>query len=688
MLKSFLQRGLMVLTIGLIVAVPTTSTWAIGTEFTLSGSDLVLNINTKWIGGHDGGYYPIRVRVRNIGPARQLTLDIRSQHPSNPVAEVGQRIVVEQNQTLNTTLLVPMVDSGTTAQFRVLENGREIKNLSSPISLPDINYVYNHGGSMLVVQNKVVAGDKYNQAALNQFSRSGSAHSGHGSPYSSPSGEFYQAVNPDGLPENWLAYTSVDIVAMSLETLTQQITSEARNAILNWVETGGNLLIFKVEDDPAASTALNQALDWNRRAFRDEAWHSAERNRFRHISLIDPADNSRTLPEDLTTGERWPVNESTFRIRALGLGRVIAFQEDPFPGTISHWTWLMNQLGEQRISWRNRNGLSARQLTPSFMQFLIPGVGGVPVTAFLLLITVFTIVIGPVNYAYFLHKKRLSMLLITVPLLSLGSSLLLIGYSTVAHGFSIKSRVRSVTFLDQKQGTSVSINRVAYYAGVAPSQGLKFGQSTAVYPVWPTYEAYESGRIDWSDQQHLTSGWLRPRTRTQFLSVTNEEQRGRVDYKAKGAETLEVSNGLEWDLESILLVDQQGKAWIGGPVRAGGVADLEPANPEDLTQLRTLVTEKDLALPDGMTLQDMPAAVDPYRYRYGHGYDPYEDSGRDVYMRSLQESTLTQFRQPESYRTVLRPNSYFAVLKDHDDLDIGLQKTRRRMSLYTLVGFM
>jgi len=688
MLKSFLQRGLMVLAVGLITSVPVASVWAIGTEFTLSGSDLVVNVNTKWTGGHNGGYYPIRVQIRNIGPARQLTLDIRSDHPSNPVAEVGQRIAIEQNQTLNTTLLIPMVDSGSSARFRVLENGREIKNLSSPFSLPDVNYVYNHGGSMLVVQRNVVETDKYNEAALNQFSRSGSTPSRHGASYYAPSGEFCETVNPEGLPENWLAYTSADVVAMSLQTLSQRITPEARNAILNWVETGGNLIIYEVNDDPVSSAALNQSLDWNRRSFRDEVWLPSERNMFRHISLIDETDNSRTVPEDFSDGERWPVNDTTFAIRALGLGRVVAFRENPFPGTISHWTWLMNQLGEQRLSWRNRNGFSARQLTPSFMQFLIPGVGGVPVTAFLLLITVFTIVIGPVNYAYFMRKKRLSMLLITVPLLSLGSSLLLVGYSTVAHGFSIKSRVRSITYLDQKQGTSISINRVAYYAGVAPSQGLKFGKSTAVYPVWPTYEAYESGRIDWTDQQHLTSGWLRPRTRTQFLTVTNEEQRGRVDYKAKGAEAVEVSNGLEWDLETILLVDQQGKAWIGGPVRAGGVAELKPANPEDLTQLRTTITEKDLALPDGMTLQDMPAAVDPYRYRYGHGYDPYEDVGGDVYSRSLQESTLSQFRQPESYRSVLRPNSYFAILKAHDDLDIGLQNTRERMSLYTMVGFM
>ncbi|MCG6156922.1 hypothetical protein [Rubinisphaera margarita] len=688
MLKSFLKQGLIVLAVGFACLLPGKPAWAIGTEFTLSGSDLVVDVNTKWIGGHNGGYYPVRIRVRNIGPARQLTFVLRSDHPSNPVAEVSQRIVIEQNQTLNTTLLVPMVDSGSSAQLRVVENGRILKNLTGSISLPDVNYVYNHGGSLLIVQNGVVDGEKYNQAALNQFSRAGSAHPSHGSAYYSPSGEFFQTVNPEGLPENWLAYTSVDIVAMRLETLTKRITPEARNAILNWVETGGNLLIYEIGEDPAASTELNQMLDWNRRAFRDEVWSPANRGAFRHVSLIDPADNSRTIPEDLSTGERWPVSDSTFSVRSLGLGMVVAFRENPFPGTISHWAWLMNTLGESRISWRNRNGLSARQLAPSFMQFLIPGVGGVPVTAFLLLITVFTIVIGPVNYAYFMRKKRLSMLLLTVPLLSLGSSLLLVGYSTVAHGFSIKSRVRSVTFLDQKQGTSISINRVAYYAGVAPSQGLQFGQSTAVYPVWATYEGYESGRVDWSDRQHLTSGWLRPRTRTQFLTVSNQEQRGRVDYKAKGAEALEVSNGLEWEIEMILLVDQQGKAWIGGPVRAGGVADLTPASPDDLTQLRTTVMDKDLALPDGMTLQDMPAAVDPHRYRYSHGYSPYDDLGGDVYSRSFQESTLSKFRQPEAYRSVLRPNSYFVILRAHDDLDIGLQNTRERMSLYTMVGYM
>ncbi len=61
-----------------VVAFTCNSSFAIGTEFTVTGSDLVVDVNTKWIGGRDGGYYPVRVRVRNIGPPRRLTLAFRA----------------------------------------------------------------------------------------------------------------------------------------------------------------------------------------------------------------------------------------------------------------------------------------------------------------------------------------------------------------------------------------------------------------------------------------------------------------------------------------------------------------------------------------------------------------------------------------------------------------------------------
>ena len=99
-----------------------------------------------------------------------------------------------------------------------------------------------------------------------------------------------------------------------------------------------------------------------------------------------------------------------------------------------------------------------------------PGIGGVPVYGFMVLITGFAVLIGPVNYFYLQRKRLLWLLLVTVPVTALVTSVLLVGYSIASHGFSVRSRIRSLTVLDQKSHSAVTVARLALFAGVAPSR--------------------------------------------------------------------------------------------------------------------------------------------------------------------------------------------------------------------------
>lgn len=663
----------------LVVAFTGNTSFAIGTEFTVTGSDLVVDVNTKWIGGKDGGYYPVRVRVRNIGPARRITLAFRADPNYQPLPDVSRQVDIEQNQTLTTTLLIPLVDRGSSGTFSVQENSRNLKNMSRSINVADISYNNDHGPSMLVINDSIVDGQFYNHAISHLVN---SGYGGHSGRHGSSSGEYMETVDPAQLPETWLAYTPVDLVAVSLPTFANKLSAESRQAILQWVQTGGKLIIFEVEDSPGESDLLNRTLDWNNRSFAGKEWSTTSTSQFSHLVIADPSDSSKIGPEDLSDGKVWAVSPETFSTRSLGLGTVAAFKGDPFPGTASHWTWLMNSLGKESLSWQERHGFSSRTGTPSFLKFLIPSVGRVPVVSFLLLITIFTVIIGPLNYGYFLRKKRLSMLLVTVPVLALGSSLLLIGYSTVAHGFSIKSRIRSVTMLDQKHGNSVSISRVAYYAGMAPSGGLKFEPSTAVYPIWASTGAFESGRLDWSDTQHFTSGWLKSRTRTQFLTVSNREQRGRIDFKPESSVSSEFSNGLEWGIGMILLRDSKGDVWFGENIQPGAVTKLQPINADNKGKIRALLEERGLGLPEGIS-ERQAAQVVYSRSRY----DYYNNENVDIYEKSQQEQLLSNFRIPDRFTRTLQPNSYFAILNDNPDLDLGMKNAKPQLTLHTLVGF-
>ena len=101
------------------------------------------------------------------------------------------------------------------------------------------------------------------------------------------------------------------------------------------------------------------------------------------------------------------------------LGTVCAFPGNPFPGTINDWLWLDKSCGEP--SWTVRHGFSPHIGTKDFFKFMNPGIHGVPTIAFLVLITLFSILIGPVNYLYLSRKKMLWLLLFTVPALACGT---------------------------------------------------------------------------------------------------------------------------------------------------------------------------------------------------------------------------------------------------------------------------
>ena len=229
-----------------------------------------------------------------------------------------------------------------------------------------------------------------------------------------------------------------------------------------------------------------------------------------------------------------------------------------FPARRTTGTGFSVRLPPQAKNWTVRNGISARHGSGEFLNFLIPSVRGVPVFAFLLLITIFTVVIGPLNYIFLWRRRRLYLLVLTIPLIAMGTSLALFGYSAVAHGFSTKSRARTLTYVDQQANTAVTLGRIALYAGLAPSDGLRFSSDTSVMPIWPEDHEFESARTDWTDQQNLRNGWLKSRTRTQFLTTGHRDERGRLDV-TPGGDGLKITNGFEWDFAALVVSDADGK---------------------------------------------------------------------------------------------------------------------------------
>ncbi len=238
-------------------------------------------------------------------------------------------------------------------------------------------------------------------------------------------------------------------------------------------------------------------------------------------------------------------------IRPYFRGRVIVMQSDLPAAAVSGFVdfRLIHSVGGRKLDWTARHGLFLDPQVMSankqdFWEFVIPGVGLTPVTQFMVLISLFVLGIGPINYWLLRRWHRLNLLVITVPASAAIVTGALLLYAIIGDGLGVRARVRSFTEIDcRRSGEAVCWSRLSYYAGISPSSGLQFPDDVAVYPfqqesldmmrsvpqhevTWhemPPLNSTVSNPNDlsmpyWS-MQYWSKDWLPGRTPTQFITV-------------------------------------------------------------------------------------------------------------------------------------------------------------------------
>lgn len=673
---------------------------AAGREYGLRGHDLNIVVDTRWAGNMQGGYYPIRIRAVNTGPSCELTFRFVPDGQGIPEVRRGG-IVADQNATLQLSLPVPMVGTGSSGQLEIEKDGELLRDFTQRISLAESYARSLPRPSLLIISPVGVDAGQFELAVT----AATTAYHGHLSV-----GQDHQQIPPGMLPRSWIEYSGVDLVAIPLATLSG-IGAEPRSALMAWVQCGGTLLVYDVGDPAVESAELARVLELGDEPVVSAEWQPAD-PADREAAMASQMGSLRTqpggllglAPEDLigmlarnpeALAERlaeaagnaggmqasggvtaWPRDAQAFAHKDVMLGQVYAFRGNPFPGSPWDWQWLLQSVGDQRLLWMTRYGSSPRTPSHEFLNFTIPGLQSIPVYAFLILISLFTLVIGPVNYIWLWKRKQTWLLVLTIPVLAFATSATLFAYSTLAHGFSIKSRARSLTLLDQRSNTAVTTSRVALFAGLAPSGGLRFSPETAVYPVWPAGQGFNTGVVDWSQTQAMESGWLHSRTRTHFLTVSHRDERGRIEIGRPASNGLEIANGLEWDLEALVVAADDGRLYYGAAIPAGATAQLSRANAEDLRGLGEQLRRDPLEPP--------PDLVDPSRIRRG-----FWNSGPDVYTANFHESRMEQMIQQLqriASGDVLEPNSYLALLAEPPSIELGVERTDSRGEFHLLLG--
>ncbi len=630
---------------------------AAGSDFVGQDDDFVVTVDARWTGCSQGGYYPIRVRVLNRGLTRDLQLNFQPNDKGIP--SVSRTVSVAQNATVMTSLLVPMVGYQNYGTFSASHRGQKLKQLETMLTLAEVDT--NASRPALLV----ISADEVN---CSQFELMSTSLYGVGrAMYGRVSSENHIVLPAGMLPYTSLAYSGLDVVAVARPAF-ESLRAEIREALLNWAQTGGSLLIYNVGANVLTDVEFSRLVGLDRMA-RQTPWIVPDASKRTAIGLTRTDEHgSQTSWTEANPQFAFKTDEGAIGAKPYGLGRIIGVRDNPFPGTAHDWAWLLKSAVDDNVQWTHRHGLNARDDNRDFMQFMIPGIESVPTYSFVIFITLFAVLIGPVNYVFLVRRQRLNWLIVTVPLLATLTTVCLFVYAAVSHGFTVKSRLRSLTVLDQGLQTAVSTTRMALYAGMAPSEGMKFSTDTAVYPVWPTGNEFEQGHVDWSENQHLSSGWLRSRTKTQFVTLGHRAERGRLNVEAAKDEQVQVTNGLEWKLEALILSPDDDHLFAGQDIPAGAPATLKLANSEDLSKFRLAITEARPSFPDNFDQDRVFTSWSSRRYRYGYGYG----SSQDVYSLSQGKMEKTVQRLGEgSGGLKLGPRSYVALVKETPSLDIG-----------------
>ena len=820
---------------GAVLSLPTT-----GVKPT---SGLRLDIDTRWLDGP--GYRPIRIRLSTVGlvPSaadRAIRITLSTRHwLEKPVVRTTATVLLPQGQSsIEQTVLMPMSNSLSRFEVRASEGRTVCRDLSSDTMNYSVTTSWSEVFPTILVIDPAAPPLRFDTQprfaaalpakAINpahrlpdlrtlahtclEFNTYGFSSDVLTTEPLEPR-QLLQVIDTiaqvllvpaESLPESWLGLTAVDLMAISWPEL-ERLGREERprwEAIRQWVESGGVLMIWGLQPTDEQLGAVEAAWGWSPRQ-PDESQHNiapesgspnlsatatpttseagpagesdqprdasdlappAKRNREDDIqplrgwsaatneqvvSQVPFLDNNFVVrtPPSAEEADPFRVDDPTvvdrvrqsFRFREAGLGQIVVlFEPHPFPGDRALWASVLNALGPSQVCRMQRQGFSVARKNPTFWTWLIPGIGTTPIKSFVVLISLFVIVIGPVNYYLLLRQRRLSLLMLTVPTLALLMTFGSLGFILVWEGLGVRCRVRSITELDTVHGRAISWSRQTYYASLAPSGGLQFPADAAVYPidfrgsmvnrpsysnrsvVWPESsfvpadlsaatrpgsstqpapgslagEPSSSGTLSATTgqllqagspgQQQLVAGFLPSRTYSQFVVIQPQFSSARLEVTTT-ADTLRIRNRLGVAIERLILRAKDGKLYEASQVAAGAESPVTQIDAQAAhTVWNAILTANAPTNPAGLLASELDDFRGVFSSSYYIGGDIDSAYGEPNLLIASPEIRLQ--RAVTNNFSGLSSGTFLALTEDGPHVARGLSKVSRVRDFHVVLG--
>lgn len=674
---------------------------------------LRIDIDTSAALGH--GYLPIKVTVSVPAPtvaARNVTVRFfpNPYRGNRDSVTVDVEIAAGASSASKVAYLPGNEVHSSYMHAEVFDEGEPLPDLTGNISFSrsDLDQASNHAnltsGTLFVVSTKDSRSRRrLQERSLGMCSRVERTNS---------------TYSPFDLPEEAFAWQQWNVVHIELDEL--QYLHSARPQVFaglrQWVWSGGVLLVHDVGSDYDRLREFEKLLDPQAAPQFDNSFANQARLAFSWQGMSrESVDNwitreteatedrirtaimgrangtanvdeiKKELGELRTTLQQQYADGCPFMTMRYGFGH-IAVLNRPLHDNLE--PVLINRIFDNSAitNWLERHGANFGASNDNYWNFRIPGVGEAPITAFGVLISLFVIAIGPLNFLWTRRQRRETLLLFTVPICAAFVTGGLLLYALLNDGLAIRSRTRSVTYLNQVNGDAACWSRIGLYASLRPADGLSFAHDIAVYPVHPRSQIQGNDRnslsrelVQGEQQRHFTRGWLPSRVLTQFLTVRARSSPARLYVVPGEQESLQVVNQLGAHIKQLLVVDDDRRVWKGDTIDDLAGAVLAPIDrPAALKKLRQILELERLEMPaDWLATSVYGGSLFRSRYYYDYSRELSGPIGEPL------EETLFYLIQSSEK---LSPRTYVAVVDRSPEFELGLTETVSTGDLHVIVG--
>ena len=143
-------------------------------------------------------------------------------------------------------------------------------------------------------------------------------------------------------------------------------------------------------------------------------------------------------------------------------------------------------------------------------------------------------------------------------------------YSITSEGIKPYVRIEGLTLLDQSSGLASTLGLSAFYCPLTPGEGLHFSYNTEVTPIVKSnHDSRLSCTVEWTEDQHLESGWISARIPMHFMIRKSEKRRERIRIIKETNGKFSIINGLGRDISKLWICDANGNIYSASNVSAG-----------------------------------------------------------------------------------------------------------------------